>query len=163
MMRPEHRAYITLLADTLKKKEQLLRLIDEQTKEQGRILRSESMDALAFEKILEEKEKEIQQLQELDEGFDAIFRRIEKHLEEYKDECKSEIQAMQKLIRDITGLSVSIQAQEKQNTTAFQLYLTSEKNSIREKTISSRTASSYYKQMTNQHTGMQSVFIDKSN
>ncbi len=161
MINEEKRAYITLLVDALGRKRDLLRQILGQTEKQSELLSSSEMDRDAFEGLLRQKSEEIKELNEIDEGFDAIYRRMEQDLVIYKNECKSEILKMQKLITDITDCSASIQVLEKRNSTAFKLYVSAEKSSIREKKVSSQMASSYYKNMSGRQGNLESIFIDK--
>lgn len=162
-MKPESKTYVKLLVDSMKRKEVLLRGILEDTREQSELLAKETLNYEAFEAIMEKKAKNIAEIDEIDQGFNVIFKRVETAMGQNRESFKEEILMMQKLISSVTECSVLIQALEKKNSTAFQLYLSNEKSKIREKKTSSMTASNYYKSMTNQHTAPPAYFIDKSN
>ena len=65
--------YVRMMVDVLKRKEKILQRILKQTKEQEVILKQEDVDYERFQSILDEKGKQIDELNEIDEGFDALF------------------------------------------------------------------------------------------
>ena len=67
--------YVKMMVDVLKRKEKILQRILKQTKEQEVILKQEDVDYERFQSILDEKGKQIDELNEIDEGFDALFNR----------------------------------------------------------------------------------------
>ena len=64
---------------------------------------------------MDAKSKLIDQLNELDSGFEEVFARVKEELELHRSEYKDEIFKMQELIRMITDKSLRIQQQELQN------------------------------------------------
>ena len=70
--------YVRMMVDVLKRKEKILQRILKQTKEQEVILKQEDVDYERFQSILDEKGKQIDELNEIDEGFDALFKKVEK-------------------------------------------------------------------------------------
>ncbi|MDR1700166.1 MAG: hypothetical protein LBR68_03150 [Lachnoclostridium sp.] len=162
-MKPENKTYVQLLVDSTKRKELLLQKILDYTTDQSRLLKEKVLDYEAFEEIMNHKAKIIEEIIEIDQGFDTVYKRVETALEQERERFKDEIIIMQKRITSITKLGVSIQALEKKNSTAFQLYLSNEKNKIREKRASSETASNYYKNMNHVSSATVSRFIDEKN
>lgn len=158
----ENKTYVRLLVDSMCRKEVLLQNILEQTMKQSKLLEEDVMDSDAFEQIMEIKAKDIEEINEIDKGFNAVFKRVEKALEEDRQAYKGEILTMQKTIASLTEYSMQIQALEKKNSIAFQLYLSKEKSQIKELKKSSQMATSYYKNMTNKQSDP-SYFIDKMN
>jgi len=161
-MLAENEAYAALLLDSLKKKKKLLTSILESTKQQETILSGSSVNPDEFQKILDEKGKMIQELEQIDNGFDAVFHRLKEEVEKNKEHYRSQILMMQDLIREITDLSIKVQALEKKNNEKFKIYLINEKSKIREVKMSSQTASSYYKNMSGNHQENQSYFFNKT-
>ncbi len=162
-MKPENKTYVQLLVDSTKRKELLLQRILDYTGEQSRLLEQAVLDYEAFEEIMGQKAEIINEISEIDQGFDTIFKRVENAIEEERESFKEEIIIMQKRITSITELGVSIQALEKKNSMAFQLYLSNEKNKIREKKTSSEMASNYYKSMNRVGSAAESHFINQKN
>ena len=72
--------YVRMMVDVLKRKEKILQRILKQTKEQEVILKQEDVDYERFQSILDEKGKQIDELNEIDEGFDALFKKVEKEI-----------------------------------------------------------------------------------
>ena len=76
--------YVRMMVDVLKRKEKILQRILKQTKEQEVILKQEDVDYERFQSILDEKGKQIDELNEIDEGFDALFKKVEKEITAHK-------------------------------------------------------------------------------
>ena len=107
--------YVRMMVDVLKRKEKILQRILKQTKEQEVILKQEDVDYERFQSILDEKGKQIDELNEIDEGFDALFKKVEKEITAHKENYLTEIATMQKLISAVSDLGLRIQALEAQN------------------------------------------------
>lgn len=162
-MATETNVYISALQESLRKKQKLLQEILELTTEQKEILAQDRPDMDRFDQILAEKEERITVLNELDQGFDSLFQKIKDTLEQQKYQYKQQIQQMQRDIKAITDLGVTIQGMEHQNRDAFQKYLMQERQEIKIGRSSSQTAVSYYQNMPNQHHEWQSYFMDQKN
>lgn len=162
-MATETNVYISALQESLRKKQKLLQEILELTTEQKEILAQDRPDMDRFDQILAEKEERITVLNELDQGFDSLFQKIKDTLEQQKYQYKQQIQQMQRDIKAITDLGVTIQGMEHQNRDAFQKYLMQERQEIKIGRNSSQTAVSYYQNMPNQHHEWQSYFMDQKN
>ena len=153
--------YVDMMIDTLKKKESILRFLYEKTKEQEILLKEEEMDADAFEKTVEDKGEKIERLNEIDSGFDMLFKAVKEEITENPDEYWESIVQMQGLIAAISELGVSIQALENQNSMRFKAFLAKERKMIREFNVNSRTATNYYQNMTNAKRPEQSYFFNE--
>ena len=111
--------YVRMMVDVLKRKEKILQRILKQTKEQEVILKQEDVDYERFQSILDEKGKQIDELNEIDEGFDALFKKVEKEITAHKENYLTEIATMQKLISAVSDLGLRIQALEAQNSVEY--------------------------------------------
>ena len=155
------KTYIEILIYSLQTKVQVLDDIIGLTKQQEVLLtQSSSMDIDKFNRITEEKGPLIDQVNELNDGFETLYNRIKEEFVSHKMEYAAEISKLQELIKTVTEKSVEIQVTEKRNFVKLQVYLEAKKSEIKEFKKSSKTVSSYYKNMTNQHQG-QSYFLDK--
>lgn len=157
----QNRVYVTMMVDTLKKKEQILRSLLERTKEQEALLRSEELDQDEFSATIEAKGTEIDELNEIDEGFDVLFKAVKQEFTSNRDEYRSQVVEMQSLISKISDLGVQIEALEKQNSERFKMYLSDKRREIHDFHVNNRTASNYYQNMANAHTTDQSYFFNK--
>ncbi len=156
--------YVTILLDSLKKKVKILKKIFELTKEQNSILSEkniEKVDAEAFDDIVDKKAILLEKMQELDDGFDTIYKKVCVFLSENKEEYKPQILEMQNLIRVITEIGVQIQHLEMQNKTKFNTFIRNKRHAINDFKQSNRVATSYYQNMSNQHREWQSHFLDQ--
>lgn len=156
--------YVTILLDSLKKKVKILKKIFELTKEQNSILSEkniEKVDAEAFDDIVDKKAILLEKMQELDDGFDTIYKKVCVFFSENKEEYKPQILEMQNLIRVITEIGVQIQHLEMQNKTKFNTFIRNKRHAINDFKQSNRVATSYYQNMSNQHREWQSHFLDQ--
>ena len=160
-MEREQIVYISAMQDSLKSKYGLLEKIFAWTKEQEKVLSEPELDMEAFENILDDKEGLIQQLLELDQGFERIYRKVKNELEANKQIYKPRILEMQNLIRQNTDLGVKIQALEQKNKRKFDNLLAKQKQEIQGFRLNNRTTGRYIQHMANQHQEGQSYFLDK--
>lgn len=153
--------YVNMMVDTLERKKNILETILHQTREQETLLKDEEMDIDFFQQIIDDKGKEIEELNQMDEGFDALFRHVEKEINENRENYRSQIQKMQHLIREVSELGIQIQALEHQNSGHFKIYLANQKKTVRNFYTNNRTAANYYQNMANAHKPGQSYFFNE--
>lgn len=152
--------YIHILLDTLYKKDKLLTAITVLTKEQEKLLTMRDFSSEDFENLMTEKEKQIHELNQLEDGFEALYQRLGK-LSPEDTEFRDSIEKMQQLIRSITDKSVALQALEVRNKEKLLLYMSGKRREIRSFHDGSRAAERYQSNMGNQHQEGQSYFMDK--
>ena len=153
--------YITVLHDSLSRKADIVKEILTLTKEQRDILSSQEVDADRFDEIIDEKGARIDEILEIDKGFDAMFERVRSVLQTNKEAYRPQIVEMQNYIRVITDMSVELQGIEQSNKILFDKFLHKKRNEIKDFNKSNKTAASYYQNMSNQHQSWQSYFLDK--
>lgn len=153
--------YVNMMIDSLRRKKIILENLLEKTKYQATLLKEDKLDVDAFMESIEEKGKRIDELDQMDSGFEVIFKRMEKDLTSNKDAYKEEIQIMQKLIASISDLSVSVQALEKQNDIWVKKFLDQEKQGIKQYNMNQRGANTYFNNMNNASMRGQSYFINE--
>lgn len=157
----QNSVYVRMMADSLRKKENILQFLYDKTKEQESMLREKELDFDQFQLTLDEKGERIEQLDELDQGFDTLFRMVEKEIQEHRQNYRDEIVGMQERIRRISDLGVQIQALEHQNSERLKGVLAQKRNQIREFRVNEKTSSTYYKNMGNAHRSDQSYFFNE--
>lgn len=112
-----------------------------------------------FDEVVEAKSRLIDQLNNLDSGFEKLFERTKEELNGHKEDYKEQIRTMQEHIRSITDKSVKIQSQEARNKDLMTLKFASIKKQAREVRVGTQAASRYYKSMSG--TGyMEPQFMD---
>ncbi|MCH5267642.1 MAG: flagellar export chaperone FlgN [Lachnospiraceae bacterium] len=153
--------YISAMQESLQKKQGIMEKLLVLTQEQSELLAQPQMDMERFEEILESKDALIAQIESLDNGFDRVFQKLSSLLKTDKETYRSDIEKMQKFIREITDCGVRIEGLERKNRDAFQKYLLNERQEIKNSRASNRTAVSYYQNMPNQHHEWQTYFMDQ--
>ena len=111
--------YIDIMIQSLDRKLQVLNQIIEVNIRQGNILEDKEASVEEFDKTVEEKAELIEQMQQLDSGFEKLYARVEEELKSNKEDHAEEIKMMQSRIRSITDKSMEIQAQEARNKDLF--------------------------------------------
>lgn len=157
----QNSVYVNMMVDTLKKKENILTILYEQTQRQEHLLRDDALDMEEFQHLLDQKGERIQELNELDEGFDALFKMVEKEISVNRECYREEILTMQRQIGAVTELGVKIQALEHQNSDRLKMYLANQRKVIRDFHVNNKTAANYYKNMANSHKPEQSYFFNE--
>ena len=152
--------YISVLHGSLRKKLELTKEILELTKEQNKILSKEDIDADYFERIVDEKDRKINEVLTIDKGFQSLFDKISVYIKANPQTYRQQILEMQNFIRTITDIGVEIENLEYKNREKFKKYILLKRNNIKDFKVSNKTAVSYYKNMSNQHREWQSYFID---
>ena len=152
--------YIAMLKDILLQKKKVTEEILWTTLEQETALAPELEDMERFDALMTKKEPLIAQLERLDQGFSDVYAKVQATLVGKKEEYKREILELQKLITEITDISVKLQALEERNRRMFEKYLLDKKQQIKKVKKNSRTASAYYKTMAG-GVSDEAVFMDK--
>lgn len=158
----QDKEYIAVLIQSLEKKEELLDKIIDKNKEQKILFTDEDSDPDRLEENMQEKSDFVDQLNELDEGFQQIYDRVKSVLQRDRESYKEEIQRMQELITKITEKSTTVQAQEQRNRELAVKRFASVKMGIRKARASTKAASQYYKSMAKLNV-VDSQFMDKKN
>lgn len=143
--------YIDIMIQSLDKKVQVLDRIIEVNMLQKGILEDNKSSVDEFDKTVEEKAKLIEQLNQLDSGFEKLFARVKVELNGNKAAYAGEIKNMQEKIRLITDKSMEIQAQEARNKELMVRKFAYVKETAKSVRTNSKIASQYYKNMMNLH------------
>ena len=156
----QDKEYIAILQQSLEKKNRILDLIVEKNKEQRILFTDETLPPERLEENIKEKGDLVDQLNQLDDGFEQVYNRVREILNKEKDAYRDEIKKMQELIREITDKSATIQAQEQRNKELAAQKFASVKKEIRKVRTSTKAASQYYKSMAKTNV-VDSQFLDK--
>lgn len=152
--------YVKVLVDSLQKKQSALKALLEITKQQEQLLQAEELEENSFLETIRRKQIYIDQITELDSGFEGIYNRVKQELDEDRDKYADDIAIMQNLISLITDLGIGIEALEQRNKVKMDMILSDKKDQVRTKRVNNTAANSYYRNMINQQYS-QSYFLDK--
>lgn len=140
--------YIEIMIQSLEKKEQVLDKIIELDTIQKNQLEDPNLEPEAFDEVVEAKSQLIEQLNNLDSGFEKLFARTREELDGNKEMHKEQIRIMQDHIRSITDKSVKIQSQEARNKELMMQKFNAIKKQAREVRKGTAVANQYYKAMS---------------
>lgn len=156
----QDKEYIAVLCQSLEKKTRILQLIIEKNKEQGILFTDDTQPPERLEDNITEKGELVEQLNQLDDGFEQVYNRVKNILANEKESYREEIKQMQGLIREITDKSATVQAQEQRNRELAVKKFSSVKKNIRKVRTSNKVANQYYKSMAKTNV-VDSHFVDK--
>ena len=110
-------------------------------------LENPGLDPDDFDACVEEKAKQIEQLELLDTGFQEVYDKIKADLQTNQQEYREEIAEMQEYIRRLTDKSATIQAQEARNKDLMTQKFASVRKQVKEVRKSQKVVNQYYKSM----------------
>lgn len=140
-------SYIEILIQSLKKKVEILEGIRTENKRQYEALKKEPMDEDVFEQTMETKDGYIQELNQLDQGFQMIYDRVKDILATQKETYAEEIRTLQSLIRKVMDESMAVEKEEKRNKEAFEQAMITIRKKGRSVKTASKVATDYYHTM----------------
>ena len=138
-------SYVDIMLQSLKKKVQILDEIIRLDEKQKEILENVEATPDEFDEVVEEKGRQIEQLELLDSGFEKLFEKVKDQLEGNKEQYAESIKQMQSLIRKITDKSVEIQAQEARNKELMTQKFAQVRKYAKAIRTGGKAASQYYK------------------
>ena len=139
---------LDILAQSLDKKITVLQRIQEYNVLQEKSFLSGEADLDTFDQAMEEKDKLIEELSRLDDGFETLYAQVKRELEENRASYAEPIRGLQNQIRQITELSNSIQAKEARNKKLVEDYFTKKRGELKQGRQRSKAAYDYYKSMS---------------
>lgn len=140
--------YIDIMLQSLEKKEVVLDRIIEANLRQEAVLKNPEGDPEEFDETVETKSALIEQLEQLDSGFQKLFDHMKEELDGQRENYAKQIEQMQLHIRSITDKSVQIQAQEARNKELMTQKFTRIKEMAKQTRASSNMVNQYYKNMS---------------
>lgn len=140
--------YMKILSDSLDKKIEILKLLLHLNEQQLAVVK-DGMHQEAFDKLIAEKQEQIDLLEKLDTGFDTIYAKVKNEMSGNAAKYRDEISLMQEQISMLTDLSVKLKTSEARNKQAIeqQLIIMRRNNQNTRKSIDA--ANVYYRNMTN--------------
>ena len=152
--------YLDILKDSLEKKLVILTKIEKKSLEQSEMLKDPDVDLYSIDLNMDDKVKLIDEINQLDEGFDSLYDRIKNELVHEKDNYRNEIKSIQELIAKVTEKSSVIQAIEARNKSQIDVLLADRKKEIQNKKSAMSVARDYYQNM-NKVKNVTPQFLDK--
>ena len=139
---------LTILSESLDKKLEVLQKIQDYNKRQEEVFSAPKVDMSLFDDAVEEKQRLIDEVVRLDEGFEILYEKLAKELEGNRERYAVQIKELQAKVAKVTELGVSVQAQEARNKKLIENYFTKERAGIGQRRKNAKTAYDYYKSMS---------------
>lgn len=139
--------YVKMLRESLEKKAEVLQRIQEENVRQSDILTDPNSTPDELDANMNEKDRLVSRILQLDDGFEQLFERVKDSLDADRSLYADEIRRMQDLIRKITDLSAEVQAQEQKNKKLAQAKFSSVRQQVQKVRKSQKAVSSYYRNM----------------
>lgn len=139
---------LSILQESLAAKRQVLLEIQEYNKKQEAVFTAEEVDMSLFDEAIEEKGRLIDRLTQLDDGFDAVYQKLARELEDNREKYADQIRVIQQQIKEITDLGISIQVQEARNKSLIESYFSRERKNVHRSLRNSAKAYNFYKSMS---------------
>ncbi len=155
-------ASLDMLEESLIKKIEVMKKIEEENTRQKEILSSDDIDLSVFDKTVEVKGQYIEELDKLDDGFQSLFDRVKKDVDANRDAYADQIRRMQELIHEIMDRSASIEAAEHRNKKLADSYFSLEREKMSTGKRSAAAAFNYYSTM-NKFKDIPPQFLDTKN
>lgn len=143
----EKSQYISIMIQSLKKKSAVLDTIMELNIQQKEELENPALDPDDFDRTVEKKAEQIQQLELLDNGFQELYEKVREELQSNREAYREDIAYMQEYIRKLTDKSATIQAQEARNKDLMTQKFASVRKQVKEVRKSQKVVNQYYKSM----------------
>lgn len=152
--------YLQILQESLERKVELLTQIEEKSKAQSAMLKLSNLDMDSIDRNMDEKNRLIEEVLKLDDGFEHLYARIKEELNANKENYKTQILQLQSLISKVTEKSTSIQVIEARNKAEMDIYFNKQKKGLQYKRNAMSVANDYYQNMNKvKHVSPQ--FLDK--
>lgn len=139
--------YIAIMLQSLKKKEQVLDEIIRLDDRQKDTLMDPECPFDVFDETVEAKSACIDQLNQLDSGFEKLYAQVAEELDQNREDYAKEICDMQQCIRRVTDKSVKIQAQEARNKQLMKEKFSTVQKQATDVRKNSRAITGYYNSM----------------
>ena len=152
--------YLEVLIEGLRKKNKLLDQIKELNDQQAQVIRkSETLDH--FDEIVTKKQALIDEINKVDNGFQTVYDRVRKDVEENKKQYREQILMLQELVHRATDLGIEIQAGEARNKAEIEQYFSYLHKEIHSSKRSLKAANDYYKNMNGLNFNDNSIWDQK--
>lgn len=154
--------YVMMLRESLEKKIEVLEAIMVANERQKEVLSDPLSTPDDLQATYDRKDELIDVLESLDRGFETMYSRIRRDIQNNKEEYSDEIKKMQKLIEKISDLSASIQADELRNKALAEAKFSKLKSQV-SSVKKNRSAVNSYNRSMGQINNVDPQFMDSKN
>lgn len=144
--------YLQIMIDSLAKKEDLLDRIIEKNRKQYECVKGKEYDSVdwdAFNLLVTEKDIAINQIVEIDDGFEETYNIIKDEVMANKVKYRDKVSILKEQIGRLTDKGISIQADEERNRQIIDNLFNKSRQDIKKQRTGISVANAYYKTMSN--------------
>ncbi|MCR4717798.1 MAG: hypothetical protein K5656_11535 [Lachnospiraceae bacterium] len=152
---------LKILRDSMDKKERILNNLISMTEQQADYLASDEFEFDVFEDMMNTKDLMIDELNSVDNGFESVYNRVRDELKAHPELYKNEIRDLKNCIREITSLSVELQALEERNKNRLEQFFLSKRGEITGYRRATNKVNAYYQTMTGANSVVDSMMDRK--
>lgn len=139
--------YLSVLKDSLIKKDNNLSKLIEMSEKQAEIVKAEQVDWDEFTILVDKKGELIDEIMKLDDGFEMLYNRIKEGLEENKTNYKDKILEIRRLVKNVTEKSADLQTIEYRNKVVIEKAFSATRKEIKQSKLGQKAAVDYYNKM----------------
>ena len=147
-MATQEETYIGIMIQSLEKKTRVLDEIIRWDEKQKEVLENPEATPDEFDETVDAKSTLIEQLEQLDSGFEKLYERVQQEMKDNKEAHKEEIKKLQGLIRGITDRSVQVQALEARYKERMTLKFATSKAQAKQIRANAGATAKYYQSMS---------------
>lgn len=141
--------YINIMKESLERKLGYLKELLSLTEKQTEIANKEKFDENSFDYVMEKKDVLINNINEIDKGFTAVYDRVRTDVLADKELYKAELIAIQNLIRKCVDTGMQIEVTEERNRAVLEQAFSAGFKGVRQAKQSKQAVNKYYKSMAN--------------
>lgn len=156
--------YLDIMIESLQKKDKILKELILRCEDQAKVIADNGYGDVnwdQFNVLIADKEVLIGRLNELDDGFEALYNRIGDDIKKNRERYSDKIKIIQQLIRDVTDKGVVIRASEERNRANLERVLRPVKKEIKTSKRSMNVINNYYNSMSGGASAPASGWIDR--
>ena len=152
---------IKILRDCMTRKENILNNLIDMTREQEAYLSGDEFDIDVFDGMIDAKNLMLDGLNSVDNGFENVYNRVRDELKSNPAPYADEIRDLKNCIREITSLSMQLQALEERNKNRLEQIFSNRRAEITGYKRASNHVSAYYQTMSGNVAGLNSIMDKK--
>jgi predicted phage tail protein len=147
---PKHENYIDIMVESLQKKSRVLDGLIDKCDAQAEVIADNEYGDInwnQFNLLIADKEVMITRLNELDDGFEALYDRVGDEVKNNSERYAVQIKKIQELIKEVTDKGVMIRSKEEKNRMNLERVLRPIKKEIKTSKRSMSVINKYYNTM----------------
>jgi hypothetical protein len=136
--------YLQIMIESLEKKLDVLDKISEVNQRQYECSTATPFDMDGYDKIMDEKDALVGEINSLDEGFTSTYELVKDDVLGNPEMYRDKVVRLQELVRQAVEKGVSVEAQEKRNKASMENAIAMKRQEFKKRKVSTKVALKYY-------------------